>query len=316
MSIPWNAPWLVLIMAFVLDAIIGEPPNALHPVVWIGRAIEPLKRFPATHRFVELSVGFHYAIALPVGLCFATLLVDDALAPYPRLRFCVRVYLLFSCFALRGLWKAGKEMRDALVTGDLAGARRALSGLCSRDAADLRESELSGATIESLSENTSDSVVAPLFYFVLFGVPGAVVYRVVNTMDAMVGYRGRYEYLGKTAARLDDLLNYIPARITTLVMCLAGGLQGLSSGQGLFTVIRDSSRTASPNAGRPMAMASGLLGVRLDKRDHYVLGAEFRAPGADDIRKTMRLVVVTATLVVALFVAWAYLRGERVGIDF
>jgi len=175
-------------------------------------------------------------------------------------------------FAARALGDAAREMERALHAGQLERARSGLRSLCSRDPSQLSEPELVGATIESVAENASDSFVAPLFYYVLLGLPGAVAYRAVNTLDAMVGYRGRYEYLGKASARLDDLLNFIPARLTALALLLAGALLGKNVRAGLSIWHRDARTTASPNAGRPMAAMAGLLGVRLEKAGHYALG--------------------------------------------
>ncbi|HEY6879570.1 MAG TPA: adenosylcobinamide-phosphate synthase CbiB, partial [Polyangiales bacterium] len=208
-------PIWALTAAFALDVTLSEPPTVLHPVVWMGRVIKPLKRMTARAPRVEFAIGALYTLAVTSGCALLA-------AAAARLTLALEVYLLWSCFALKGLYRAGREMEHALAADDLARARHALMSLCSRDPSALTATELAGATIESLSENASDSVVAPLFYYALFGLPGAVFYRAANTLDAMVGYHGRYEYLGKFAARLDDLLNLIPARLTALLLWLAG----------------------------------------------------------------------------------------------
>src|SRR5207244_3330506 len=148
---------------------------------------------------------------------------------------------------------------------------------------------------ESLAENLSDSVVAPLFFLLCFGLEGAIAYRAINTLDAMIGYRGRYEWLGKAAARIDDVANYVPARLTALLLWAAGAslalgrASGLSPRRGLRVWRADHARTASPNGGHPMAMAAGLLGVRLDKPAQYVLGADLPAATALDIERAIAL---------------------------
>ncbi len=190
----------------------------------------------------------------------------------PLLEATLAVLLLKPMFAVRALRDAAFAVRDALDRGDLAAARRALGSLCSRKADDLTEEELVMATIESVAENASDSFVAPLFFFACAGVPGAVFYRVVNTLDAMVGYRGKLEYAGKASARLDDLLNLVPARMTALLLLLAGAVTGRDARAGVRILRRDVKRTESPNAGWPMATMAGLLGVKLVKVDHYALG--------------------------------------------
>jgi adenosylcobinamide-phosphate synthase len=174
----------------------------------------------------------------------------------------------------------------------------ALASLCSRDPAALDAGQLAAAATESLAENASDSFVAPLFYYALLGVPGAIGYRAVNTLDAMIGYRGRYEYLGKAAARLDDVLNWIPARITAALLVVAGALTGRDAAGGWRVLRRDGGRTASPNAGRPMAAMAGLLGVALDKPGHYRLG-DGPAPTAAAIAAAWRVVTVAAALAAA-----------------
>ncbi len=304
---------LVLGAAFVLDSALREPPAALHPVVWMGRAIAPLAAMRARARSAEFALGALYALFVSVGFALATLWVLSVASGYGYAALAVEVLLLWSSFALAGLCAAGEEMARALEAGDLARARRALASLCSRDPAELSASELAGAAIESLAENASDSAVAPLFYFALAGVPGAVFYRAANTLDAMVGYRGRYEYLGKFAARLDDLLNLAPARLTALCLCAAGALLGLSVRRGLRVCVRDGGATASPNAGRPMAMAAGLLGVRLDKRGAYVLGDELAAPDVRALRCAIRLVRVAGVLAVLGMGGGLWVFGVRHG---
>lgn len=304
----------VLALAWLLDSTLGEPPARLHPVVWMGWAIAPLKRMRPRAPWLELAVGGLYALGVALGFALAARQLLAALATLPALRIAVEVYLLWSCFALRALLAAGRSMQAALGRNDLAAARTALTSLCSRDPRALSQTELAGATIESISENTSDSVVAPLFYFALLGVPGAVFYRAANTLDAMVGYRGRFEYLGKLAARLDDALNLIPARLTTLTLWLGGALLQLSPAAGGRVWWRDRARTASPNAGQVMAMTAGLLEVRLDKRDAYVLGAELRTPDARALEQALRLVQLSgwlfALLLAAALLAWEVTRAR------
>ena len=153
----------------------------------------------------------------------------------------------------------------------------------------LDEAQLASAAIESLAENLSDSVVAPGLFYLIGGLPGAYAYRAANTLDAMIGYHGDYEQLGKVAARVDDLLNLVPARLSALLLLGAAGF-GLGNGAWAWrTLWRDHGQTASPNAGWPMSAAAGALGRRLEKIDHYILGAEFAEPGAGDVERAARL---------------------------
>jgi adenosylcobinamide-phosphate synthase len=286
----------VLSAAWLLDQLVGEPPALLHPVVWMGNAIKPFKRALGLGKLRELVVGVLALALVSGGFAMGTFLLLRATSGLPWLRFALEVYLLWSAFALRGLLRAGRSMQKAVEAHDQPAARVALASLCSRDPSQLDESELLGATVESITENTSDSVVAPLLYFAVLGVPGALFYRAVNTLDAMIGYRGRFEYLGKAAARCDDVLNFVPARLTAFFLWCGGGLMGLSLSRAQSVFLRYRNHTESPNAGQVMAMASGLLGVRLDKRDHYVLGEDLRAPDALGLARALKLVELSGWL--------------------
>jgi adenosylcobinamide-phosphate synthase len=162
--------------------------------------------------------------------------------------------------------------------------------IVSRPTAGLDAARVAAAAIESVAENASDSVVAPLFWYAAGGLPAAWVYRAVNTMDAMIGYRNaRYEHLGKAAARLDDALNWVPARLTAWLLVALAPLAGGGAAAARQTMARDGAATASPNAGQPMAAMAGALGVELEKVGHYVLGRGQRLPGPDDLRRAIRL---------------------------
>lgn len=263
----------VLAAALLIDFAFGELPAAAHPVVWMGKVARAMEgQLPRSGAARQLLGGAALALILPIGFAGMSLGLSRLARPWPIADWVLQVLTLTAMFAARALGDAAREMERALHAGQLERARSGLRSLCSRDPSQLSEPELVGATIESVAENASDSFVAPLFYYVLLGLPGAVAYRAVNTLDAMVGYRGRYEYLGKASARLDDLLNFIPARLTALALLLAGALLGKNVRAGLSIWHRDARTTASPNAGRPMAAMAGLLGVRLEKAGHYALG--------------------------------------------
>jgi adenosylcobinamide-phosphate synthase len=288
--IPMHEQLLCLALAFAWDRWAGEPPSAVHPVVWIGRLLGVLTRGagqgpPAR----ELVRGFGVACGVPILCWWATRVVLLGLGETPWLRLAVSVWVLKSTFALRGLGSAALVVRDAVLAGDLGGARLGLRSLCSRDAAALSASDLCAAAIESVAENASDSYVAPLFFYACFGLPGALAYRAANTADAMIGYRGAYEYLGKAAARLDDVLNLIPARLTAGLLLLAGLVHGHDVRAGWAMWQRDAGKTDSPNAGRPMATMAGLLGVRLEKAGCYALGDARRPIDPQAISRAVRL---------------------------
>lgn len=288
--------------ALGLDLLVGEPPARVHPVVWIGRLIGWLEsRAPSAPRSQLLyGVGMVAAPALGAALLgLAVRLVR------PRvLRTLLTVWLLKTAFSVRALLEAGETVEDRLASDDLVGAREALRSLVSRERATLDRSHVASAAVESAAENLADSYVAPLLWYAVGGLPAALAYRAINTADAMVGYRGRYEYLGKASARLDDLANYVPSRASAVALAAAAPLVGLSVVGAIEVMRRDHRTTASPNAGWPMAAAAGALGVWLEKPDHHRLGGG-RDPKASDIRAARRLVFAAAGLcTVAAAVLW------------
>ena len=286
---------VMLVLALAIDGAFGELPNRLHPVAWFGALAARLRAtLPLTPPAPALLGGV--ALVAAGMACVGVLLVTDTLLRerVPLLTDLAALFWLQASFAARALLTAGALVEQALVAGDLSLARARLGALCSRESAALSESELSGAAASSLAENLSDSVVAPLFYYALFGLGGALVFRVVNTLDAMVGYRGRYEWLGKPAARLDDLLGIVPARLSVGLLALAALALRAPVGRGLRVALRDAGNTPSPNGGFPMAMLAGVLGVRLEKADTYVLGAEGEPATAATLTAARRLVSLAA----------------------
>lgn len=269
----------VLVLALALDLAAGEYPARLHPVVWMGRVISRLEALaPAAGRWRQLAWGGAVALLVPAlfggGALLLVRLLDGA---PPWVALPLEALALKATFAVRALGRAAKGVGAALAGGRLEEARRGLRALCSRDASALDAPRVAAAAVESVAENASDSAVAPLLAFALLGLPGAVAYRAVNTLDARLGYRGRYERLGKASARLDDLVNLLPARLTAALLLAAGPLAGGSVPGGLRIAWRDARRTESPNAGWPMAAMAGLLGVELEKVGCYRLG-DPRAP--------------------------------------
>jgi len=204
----------------------------------------------------------------------------------------LEIFLLSSTFAVRELLAASARVGDALEGEGLEAARTALSMIVSRDTAELDEGQVAAGAVQSVTENFADSVTAPLFWYAVLGLPGALALRAANTLDAMIGYRGRYEYLGKVAARFDDLLCWIPARLSALALLVVAG-RGRQEGVRIWR--RDRGATPSPNGGHPMAAAAGILGVRLEKVDKYALG-DGPPPDAGTIRAANRLVLAASVL--------------------
>lgn len=313
------APSLLLFAGVMFDRVVGELPNAVHPVAWFGTLANRVGRIaPRGGRVRQLAFGTCMTAILTVGaVLFGRATIETASHLHPWLGSAVALFLFQATFAQRRLEEVAMLMYEALVTAAqaesirLGQARSMLSHLCSRDPSALNAEELSAATIESVAENLSDSFVAPLFYFAFFGLEGALAYRAVNTLDAMYGYRGRYEWLGKFPARLDDLLNFIPARLTGLLIIVATALsrpfaQGWTrAGRAARTMRRDARRTESPNAGWPMAAAAGALSVALAKPQHYTLGGQYGPPSPQDIPRAVAIVRRAAAVTVLSF--WATL---------
>jgi adenosylcobinamide-phosphate synthase len=290
---------LSILLAMALD-LIGEPPARWHPVVWYGKLIGRLEHAAPRGHLAQLL----YGVLMPI--CAATLVLPPVLLIQflaERMRLITArtkwkhllPALIEGCalkpfFALRMLVDAGREVRCALECGDLPAARLALQHLVSRDRSRLTADLAAAATIESLAENLNDSVIAPLFYYALCGLPGAALYRLCNTFDSMIGYHGRYEYLGKASARLDDALNWLPSRLTALLII---GLAPLFGGKwrNAWRIWRhDAGKTASPNAGHPMSAAAGALGIQLVKIGHYTLGDHAKMVSPADIQRAERMV--------------------------
>lgn len=292
---------MIVLGATLWDLLFGEPSPSYHPVVFMGRFIaafwsrRPRGRVPLFLHGTALVLSGAALFSLPALLV--------SLLPAP-VAFVLSVPLLKTTFSLTGLLKAGEGVLGALERGDVPEARRRLArDLVSRKTDELDGDEIAGATVESLAENLTDSFVSPLFFFACFGLPGALVYRFCNTCDSMIGYRGGdTEWGGKFAARFDDVLNWIPARVSAAFLLGAGALCGGDVPGGARALRRQRTRTDSPNAGWTMSVMAGLLGVTLSKRGCYELVGGTKSPGPDDIRRCLAIVRAAAGLFLAL--AW------------
>jgi adenosylcobinamide-phosphate synthase len=305
----------ILLTAYAIDVVGGDLPNRLHPVAWMGNWISWGRRLaPKRGNASQFLFGCGWVVFSVVLIGGITLAIQAASTLLPWIiRIGLQAFLLKCMFSTRSLSKAAGCVSTALCSNDLPEARRQLSyHLVSRNTENLTDSQVAAATIESVAENTSDSIVAPLFFFAIGGLPGAAIYRFANTCDAMWGYRNdEFEWLGKAAARLDDLLNLAPARITAMLILLSGVVMGMPWSQGVRIWWRDRYRTSSPNAGHPMSAASGVLGVALEKLDCYTLGKELASPDVNSIRRAVRVMWIVSALWVLLLctscgiVAWS-----------
>jgi len=301
----------VFVSSLLLDLLVGEYPSPIHPVVWMGNFIK--RRQSAAdrisgnlHRFIAGTVlvlsGIVVFAAVPLAFMFLLFAVD-APAAAVVIFAAVNVFIFKAAFSLSALWKAASSVDSALASSDITKARELTAyHLVSRNTAELDERELSAAVIESVAENFTDSVISPWFYFLIGGPAAAAVYRFVNTCDSMIGYHDeRYEWFGKFAARLDDVLNFIPARLAGfLIVCAAALSRGVSGKRSLSVMLDERRVTASPNAGWTMSAAAGALGVKLVKKGCYSIDGGTELPVQGDIAVAL---VKTASSLAAVFVA-------------
>lgn len=263
--------WLIIPAAVLLDWLIGDPRWLPHPVVFIGRLINFLEK-PLRKRVRSELVAGGMLLLLTVGISMtlAALLLQGAYAISPYAGFAVALILSWSCLAARSLQTESALVAKALASGDLAGARTHLSFIVGRDTAELEAPEIWRATIETVAENTSDGVIAPLLFLMLGGPVLGLAYKAVNTLDSMVGYRNeKYLLFGRASARCDDLVNWLPARLTGLLLVLTAPLAGLSGTDAWQIMLRDGRNHSSPNSGIPEAAAAGALGVQLGGTNYY-----------------------------------------------
>ena len=299
---PWGGEWHldagVLLLALAIDLALPEPHNALHPVVWMGRAISALERLAVGRgRTAAFLIGLGMAVALPAAFGGAAWLAMLGLRELGGVPYLIGgALLLKTTFAVRGLARAAQATQRSLESGDMCQARGSLRSLVSRDAATLSTPLAAAAAIESVAENTTDSYIAPWLAFALFGMPGAFAYRALNTLDSVIGYHGKYEYIGKASARLDDAANLLPARISAMLLLAAGALSGMPARRGWHTALAGRRLAASPNAGWTIGAMSGLLGVELEKPRHYRIGSGFPQPSAAAIGAAARLAYIVAGL--------------------
>jgi adenosylcobinamide-phosphate synthase len=288
----------VLLTALLLDVVFGEPPNPYHPVAWMGKAIGQLRqRVLVVGKLRPLLGGAGISLGGTAATAVLAFLIDRVLRWVP-LGWLLAGVLLKLTFSLRGLSDAACSVEAALRDGDIQQARHmAAWHLVSRDTSQLDEAQVAAAAVESVAENTSDGVIAPLLFYALGGLPAAYAYRWAQTCDSMLGYRDEMrEWLGKVPARFDDLLNLIPSRLTALLFVVAAPLVGDDSGRAYRIWRRDGGQTASPNAGQPMSAAAGALGVKLEKVGHYQLGEGLCQPQPDDIRRARYLMFAAVGL--------------------
>ena len=300
------------VTGFILDFIFGDPAWIYHPVRIIGKGIELgerlLRRISGEKHLTAAGAVLWLMIA---GLSFLFPLGILLLAwkIHPGLCFALESFWCFQILAARSLCRESGKVYDRLQENDLPGARRAVSMIVGRDTESLTEEGVTKAAVETVAENTSDGVTAPLIYLMIGGAPLGFLYKAVNTMDSMLGYKNdRYLYFGRVPAGMDDIFNYIPARLTALLMIAAAYLTGLDGRNAWRIYRRDRNKHASPNAAQTESVCAGALRVRLAGDAVYFgklykkefIGDSLRPIEPQDIRRTQRLMYVTALLVLFL----------------
>lgn len=301
----------IVISAVILDLLLGDPRRLPHPVVGIGAMISGLERIlrrlvPNERAGGVLLLGAVAGATAVISL----LLLKGAYLLHPWAGGAVSIWLSYTCLAARSLHAESQLVAEQLAAGDVEGARRKLSLIVGRDTDGLDEPEIWRALVETVAENTSDGVIAPLFYLMLGGPVLALVYKAVNTLDSMVGYRNdRYLRFGWASARFDDLANWLPARITGILMVAVAPLAGLSAKNSLRIMLRDGRNHSSPNSGIPEAAVAGALGVRLGGTNRYfgapvekpTIGDPLRILSPESYRGVIRLMYGSLALMLALW---------------
>jgi adenosylcobinamide-phosphate synthase len=298
-------PLIVLTLALLVDLILGEPPLWIHPTVLMGKVITAgLRVAPSS---AELQRAYGVVLALGTISIFAgtayLILGGAARVVGEATEIILGPFLLKPTFSVRLMYDYALKLASAVRRGDSAEARGVLRQIVRRDPEKLSESQIISAGVESAAESTTDGITSPLFYYALFGIPGAIAYRVVNTLDSIVGYKDpQFIYLGWFSAKLDSVANWLPARLTAMLTIFAAALTKHSASGALQILRRDRNRTESWNAGWTMSAMAGALGVELEKPGAYVLGNRDEELASRHIIEAARILAVNTVLFSILIV--------------
>lgn len=314
---------LLIFLALLLDLIIGDPHWMPHPVVAIGRLIHILDRGLRCTWLNERLAGILLLLVVVISSAGTTWILLQALtALLPLAGWVAAILVSSTCLAARSLHKESARVASALLAGDLPMARRYLGLIVGRDTDQLEEPEIWRAVVETVAENTSDGIIAPLFWLTTGDPVAAMAYKAVSTLDSMVGYRNRrYLRFGWASARMDDLLNYIPARLSAVLLVMAAPLAGCSASDAARITLRDRLKHPSPNSGYPEAAAAGALGVRLGGAARYSGISSFKEYIGDQLqpidvrayRGMIKLMYISTLLMAVVCMIAAFsLRGFRV----
>lgn len=294
---------LVLISAVLIDRIFGELPEKIHPVAWIGKLINALKKVNSASFFYGAFVFILVTCASAGAAFFALKLAEN---------FWLRIILGTAILKISFSWKALEEHAfEVAHAGNLESARNALSRIVGRDTSELGEKQIISATVESVAESSTDGIISPLFYYALFGaffgtvagVSAAIFYRAANTLDSMIGYR-KYADFGFFSARADDVLNYIPARAASILIIFSAFILRENWRNAIRIFLRDRKKTPSPNSGCPMAATAGALEVQLEKVGYYKLGDAAKELKVEHVKRALRIAAAATVLFISLAIAF------------
>ena len=309
-------PVLAVLFALSIDFAFGDPKNKFHPTVWVGTLIGKLVPFVKNNNPTSEKIGGLILTISVTSLIASILYFLNVTLHYLNqsdFNFMLRVvtlifsivvtgYLLKTTIAIKGMKKHATLIMQALSHDDIDDARAKLSMIVKRDTKNLDRQHIISGTLESISENTVDGIIGPLFYFAIFGLPGAFVYRTINTIDSMIGYKtSLFRNLGWFGANSDKILNFLPSRITSLVMIFAVMFLRENWRHSLEIMRRDGKKTESPNAGYPMATLAGALSVKFEKIDHYVLGDGNLEFTENHFKSAISIMKLTTILFCAIF---------------
>jgi adenosylcobinamide-phosphate synthase len=314
--LPWS--WdaiLAMLLAVLIDVVLGEPPLRLHPTVWMGRLIDVEYRFGRKLR-PSLQKAYGAVLALVIIGVFAgasyVFLQLVKRSPIEPIQIVITALLLKSTFSIRMMREYASDLADAIRLNDYTDARTILRHIVRRDPASLSDSQVISAGVETIAEGIGDGIASPLFYYALFGVPGAFAYRAINTLDSMVGYKDpEFVNVGWFSAKLDSVANWLPARLASILMLLAGKLLGESGSRSWRILLRDRNRTESWNAGWLMSAMAGLLGVKLEKPGFYALGDADQQLNYSHLNRAVRIMALDtvlfllALILIILTIGWA-----------
>ena len=312
---------MILIMALILDLVFGDPHNWFHPVMAMGRAIEWLESF--LRKVLNISEaseedkvkkriagGILVVIELLVFTLIPLVIIYISRMFGETISWAISAFLAYQMLAMKQLKVESMKVFRALQRKDIKGAREAVSMIVGRDTKRLNESGIAKAAVETVAENASDGVVAPLLFMMVFGVAGGWFYKAVNTMDSMIGYKNeKYRYFGTAAARLDDVLNFIPARVTALFMVIAAAFLNLNWKNAFKIWMRDAKKSTSPNSGQTEAVMAGALGVTLLGDAWYFGKLVKKSEIGDKLREIEPKDIETANRVMYLSVFMIYIVG-------